>query len=174
MKTILYRAPVLAFTFLLSVISVKAQLNTGGPLFLTTTGAISQSYKSPYAVTKEVAKLEETFVIVEGKSYKIAVVEGYEFAVFTNKHGKYKAFQILISNKEFTLLCEHYVAVDCDCFEGLYIAGNQNTMPLRVRELFPFSLKANLVDKINMYTDNNLETYDFEDVCKIVEYLNTP
>ncbi len=136
-------------------------------------GAVSQYYESPYAVPKEVAKLEETFVSVEGKNYKIAIVEGYEFAVFTNKHGKYEAFQILMSNNEFTLLCEHFVAVDCDCFEGLYIAGNQDKMPIRVRELFPFSLKANLVDKINMYTDNNLETDDFEDVCKIVEYLNT-
>jgi len=170
----LHRAIIIVFALFLGATPAIAQLNTGGSWYLTTVGAVSLNSASPYAVTKEVAKHKEAFVNYDGKNYQFAMFEGDEYAIFTSKRGKDKAYQILISNDEFTLLCEHYVAKNCDCFEGLHITGPKDEMPSRIRKLLPFSLKVNLVDEINIYRESKLEEDDFEEVCDIIEYLSIP
>lgn len=151
---------------------VEAQLNTGGAPYLTTVAAASSLESSPYAVPKKVAQLDDSlFADAPNKKYDSAIYQGYEYAVYTNKRGKHKAFQILISNDDFTLLCQHYAEKDCDCREGLSIAGINDEKPSTVRQLLPFSLKTNLVEVLNKYGKTNLDAENFDEVCDIIEYL---
>lgn len=137
-------------------------------------GAISYSSDSPYAVPKKVAKLDDSlFTAIEGKHYESINIGSQEFAIYTNKRGNRKAFQILYSGDQFTLFCQHYVERDCDCFEGLAMAGNEDEKPIIIRELWPFSLKVNLVDRLNEYYTDKLDADDFNKVCDILTWLES-
>ncbi|MEM9053588.1 MAG: hypothetical protein AAGC47_16155 [Bacteroidota bacterium] len=159
----------LPFLILLSP-STLAQLNTASPHYLGTVAALS-SEKSPYTVTKEVAKGVETFDKGSNNNYMLVHSYGKDFALFENPKGKKDAFQVLVKKAEFELLCEHYVEENCDCFEGLHIYDSTLEKPLLVRRILTFSLKSNLVDEINLRTETEIVADDFNDVCEILEFL---
>ena len=151
------------------------QLNTASPLYLSYVAAsVSYGDESPYAIPKKVAANEALFRKSENPNYKYASYRDVEFAVFKLKRNKHHAYQILSVQPCFTLLCEHYVEEICDCFEGLHVLIEDSAEPLRVRRIWPFSLKANLLDDIEAVSDNDLQEENFETVCEILEFLNKP
>lgn len=153
--------------------TAMAQLNTASPYYLSlVAGAVSSGDDSPYAIPKKVAADESLFRNSENPNYKSAEYKNAEFAVFENKINKHHAFQILLIKPKYTLLCEHYVEESCDCFEGLHILKEESTEPLRVRKIWPFSLKANLVDEIEAVSENEFRELHFETVCEILEFLD--
>lgn len=148
------------------------QLNTASPLYLSyLAGSVSYGEESPYSIPKKVAAEEDSFRQSENPNYKSARYRDAEFAVFKNNRDKHRAYQIISIQPNFTLLCEHYVEEICDCFEGLHILAENSSKPLRVRSIWPFSLKANLVDEIEAISDNALPEENFETVCEILEFL---
>ncbi|MGB6036796.1 MAG: hypothetical protein WBG42_11055 [Cryomorphaceae bacterium] len=150
----------------------KGQLNTASPLYLSYAAAsVSYGSERPYTIPKKVATNETAFRNSDNVSYTTAFYLDAEFAVFKNKRNKHTAYQIILVERDFTLLCEHYAAAACDCREGLHIFAEGMEEPLRIRRIWPFSLKTNLVDGIDAKSEIKLATENFETVCEILEYL---
>lgn len=155
--------------------ATMGQLNTANPLYLSLlAGSISYGDESPYAIPKKVVADKNLFRASENIHYKTANYLDAKFAVFQNNRGKRRAYQILSVHSTFTLLCEHYVKETCDCFEGLHILAEGSAEPSRIRSIWPFSLKLNLVDAVEANSGIKLEEETFESVCAILEFLGRP
>jgi hypothetical protein len=94
-----------------------------------------------------------------------------DFVVNRNRNGTYKMYKLLAVAPEFLILCSRLHKDECSCKEDLYVYSEHNDKPKLVRKIFTFSLKVNLIDQINNYSNDSISYDAFDTTCDIINYI---
>jgi len=91
-----------------------------------------------------------------------------ELIVHRRSGGTYKLYRLLASNSDLYVLCARLEKGECDCKEDLYVYSIKSNKPILVRKLFPFSLKVNLIDRINEFSEESLSFEEYNTTCDVI------
>jgi len=104
----------------------------------------------------------------EGNAQKFK--HGDTFYLVTNFKKKYRIFRILKERDRYYLLCSEDEKI-CDCKQNSFIYFKNKNILQRVEKPFSFSLKNNLMDRLqtqNIQIPSNTDTMSY---CEVLESL---
>lgn len=105
----------------------------------------------------------------EAKNNEFAFIGSGEYMLF-KRNGGLKFFRVLKNSEDYVLLCKENRSL-CDCKTSMSIYFTDSKVLKNVERPFSFSLKKNLIYKLNRQGIELKDAHSDDDLCKTLEKL---